>query len=168
MIDIIPNEPYARYITTKSREAENIIPTKVLDHFAKKNKVLKNNIDKIKMLIDDKNIDSSPTKFIDFKKGVRRQLIKTTCPDTNLFWGDAFKKAGLVKVCNQKTGCTSVKTCCCSLIDGLGTDLLKCTVKHLKENKLDFNDVDDYLKPEWVFLCESIIPYIVSPLRKSS
>lgn len=166
VIDIIPNFPFARYITTKSREAENIIPTIILDYFASENKLIRQSVSKIKQLIDDH--DRNPVKFIDFKKGMRLKIIKTSCQDTNKFWSDSFIKAGLLKACNQSNDCQTIKTCKCSLIDGLGTDLLKCAVKYLEKEKFDFNDIDEYLKSEWIFLCESIIPYIVSPPRKAS
>lgn len=165
VISLIPEQPYAKYIVTHSREAENIIPSKILDFFAVSSK--SNRLKKQKFM-DLSNItigDDKPIKYVDFKKGIKKHLIKTPCQRTNQFWYSSFAESGLLKDCNNQQPCTKAKSCTCILADGWGTDLLKSTVEYLKNNKFDYADIDSYMRDEWDFICKQISPYIIAPSK---
>ncbi|MEZ8274977.1 hypothetical protein AB4289_10030 [Vibrio cyclitrophicus] len=168
VIDIIPEQPYARYVVTHSREAENIIPLKILDHFGSNNSSLRSRIDKFKKLSEVVVQGNMPIKYVDFKKGIKNHLLKCDCPTTKQFWYDSFVESGIIKTCNNTTPCTSMKKCTCFLADGLGTDLLKSTVAYLTDNNFDYQDIDAYMKTEWDHICKEVSSYIIAPNKAVS
>lgn len=167
VINLIPNEPYARHIITYSREAENIIPTKILDSFGENNKTFRLKVQKFKDLSSIIINDHRPIKYVDFKKGIKKHLTKTACFETNDFWNLSFIEAGILKKCNAQQPCMNIKNCRCILADGLGSDLLKSSVDYLQKNDFSYSDIDDYMRDEWDFICKSISPYIIAPSKSA-
>lgn len=165
VIDIIPEQPYARYVVTQSREAENIIPLKILDHFGLSGNSFGSRVAKFKRLSEVEIDGRMPIKYVDFKKGIKKYLLKCTCPTTEQFWRESFVESGIFKPCNNDEPCISIKKCGCLLADGLGTDLLKSTVTYLNTNGFDYNDIDDYMKSEWDHICKEVSPYIIAPSK---
>ncbi|WP_230854116.1 hypothetical protein, partial [Vibrio campbellii] len=106
-----------------------------------------------------------PIKYVDFKKGIKKHLVKTPCQETNRFWHSSFTESGLIKDCNNQQPCTKLKSCTCVLVDGWGTDLLKSTVEYLKNNRFEYSDIDSYMRDEWDFICQQISPYIIAPSK---
>ncbi|EHR6441734.1 hypothetical protein WKW71_16750 [Vibrio alginolyticus] len=161
----VPQQPYMKCIVTHSREAENIIPTKILDFFGEKNRIVKLKANKFRNL-SKVIIDSSrPIMYVDFKKGIKNHLTKTACSKTNEFWNSSFEQSGLVKNCSSQQVCTKLKDCTCILVDGWGTDLLKSSVDYLNKNQFNYSDIDDYMLEEWNFICQSITPYVIAPSK---
>ncbi|WP_318490745.1 hypothetical protein [Photobacterium leiognathi] len=165
VISVLPNQPYAKTMILKSREAENIIPTKILEQLSKNNKVFKLKVEKFKSLSSIVIDNERPIRYVDFKKGIKKYMLNTSCPKTNKFWQDSFEESNLLKICKTQRSCTTSNNCKCLLADGLGTDLLKSTVEFLENNDFHYSDVDDYMKNEWDFICGKISPYVIAPKR---
>lgn len=154
-------------IPTKSRELENIIPLSTLDTlFTTKSN--KNKLIKYKQLIGLNLCGEPVLNYLDFKKGVRKLSCKKALGSEKLIFEKNLSELICPKPCRKKDEGENKDgkkaECSCIVLDGFGSDLLKCYTKHIEENPLDFNKIDDHCKDEWEYICDNALPILIAPL----
>lgn len=155
----IPNE-LTKIIITDSREAENIIPFKILKNIFNSNNTQLKKINEYEKYRDIKLDKDLPVKYIDFKKGVKLSLANQRDGyNGNIYWDEIFNHLGITERCN----CPSIKTCTCTIVDGFGSDILRSTVENLEKNPFCFSEVEDIYQDELAYICENLIPFILAP-----
>lgn len=150
-------------IPTKSRELENIIPLSTLDAFFK-TKANRIKLQKYKRLLGLNLSGESILKYLDFKKGIK----KLGCKQEPIPPRIAIEKEMSQLICPKPCRNTSQNghgaDCSCTVLDGFGSDLLKNYTTHIKAHQIEFNEIDDYCKAEWEYICDNALPVLIAPL----
>lgn len=169
VINNIPDNNLARYHIMGYRELENLIPSKILSDIFKNNRAQLIKLDfykKIRTLIIN---GESPIKYIDFKKGIKLNVIDCLGSNsTKQYWNSVFNCIIDDICCDKRDRCESYKKCTKTIVDGFGSDLLKAAVTHIKNNGFNYSNIDEDMQIEWDVICNKISPYMISPLKKSA
>lgn len=169
VIDNIPDGNFARYHIMGYRELENLIPSTILSEIFNKNKVQSRKLDFYKKIRKLTINDESPIKYVDFKKGIKLNIVDCLgCDQSKQYWDSVLKNILEDTSCNEKDTCTAHKKCKKIVVDGFGSDLLKAAVAYIQVNNFDYRNIDEDMKTEWDIICNKISPYMISPLTKSA
>ena len=135
--EVDPGDPWASVLTISCREAENTLPTRVIEDALNDNYQLLRLVPQLDRLSDG-SVSKSVRDYCDLKKGTRlKSVFAIEDEATREYWRSAV--ASLAKLpeirseCVESLMCLDPDVCNCWIVRGFGRTLLKSSLATLQE-----------------------------------
>ena len=160
--EILPKKPWATVVTTRCREAENALSTRLMEYTLQDDSQLLGRLQQVKRL--EKTV-ASLRDYCDFKKGTPLEWVFSLAegPSRDFWLGNVPALAGLPQVqnsCISQSKCLAPGQCTCCIVPRFNHILNRClqSLQEMPTHKVS-EALCDATRPHWCYVGRTVFSW---------